>query len=397
MTAVKTITAKWAAGLTAIVLVVGLALPGVGAQEPTPALPQVQIVINPPVVTAGQTVSVSASLVNFNNLYGIQVNCSVDPSLLAGLGRADGDVFNAGNSFFVDEGLKADGNWLIAATRLQPAPPFVGNGTAFSFQYNAQAVGISSVTCAALASNPFSVMLPLEVQGAGVITINPVAAVETVVPLPTALPTIEVPAPTDVAVEPVASPPPLLTEVVLPTDVIEPTATIVPTEKTLPTPTVAADETEIAPVPAAPAIIQGTAAYAIPGTQAGINAFLTVDGNLLGQVVTGDDGVYRFSDVPAGTYTILLSAIEHLSVAYTVTVTGDGTLLDLGSVTLIPGDTDGNQIIDLADSSLVTANFDQPSPPAPESADLNHDGQVNVADLVLIGMNYGRSGPIVMR
>ena len=107
-----TTAAKWAVYLVAIILVLGLALSAVGAQDaaqPTPALPQVQMVINPPVVTAGQSVTVSASLVNFNSLYGIQVNCSVDPTLLAGISRADGDVFNASNSFFVDNGAKADG------------------------------------------------------------------------------------------------------------------------------------------------------------------------------------------------------------------------------------------------------------------------------------------------
>lgn len=394
MTTTTNTAPRWAASLIPILLLVALVMPTVGAQDaaqPTPALPQVQLVINPPVVTPGEVVTINASLVNFENLYGLQVSCSVDPALLTGLSRADGDVFNAANSFFVDNGLKPDGSWLIAATRLQPAPAFAGSGSAFSFQFNAQSIGISNITCTALASNPFSVMLPLEVQGTGIITINPAVAVETVVPLPTALPTVEVPLPTEIPVEPVASP------TSLPTEMLEPTVTALPTEELLATATPLLEATSETPLASALSIIQGSVAYPIPGSQAGINAFLTVDGNLLAQVVTGDDGTYQFTDVPAGTYTLLLSAIEHLSLAYTVVVAGDGSLIELGNAALVPGDTDGNQIIDLADSGLVTANFDQPSPPAPASADLNHDGQVNVADLVLIGMNYGRSGPIVMQ
>lgn len=397
----------WGIRLTSMMLVLGMILPAVGAQDaaqPTPPPAVVQMIVNPPVVTVGETVTVSANLLNFGNLYGLQVSCAVDAGLLAGLGRADGDAFNAANSFFVDEGLKPDGKWLIAATRLQPAPPFAGNGVAFSFQYHAQAAGSSSVSCTALASDPFSIMLPLEVQGTSSITVNPVAVVETVVPLPT----VELPTsvPTEIPAEPNATEIPLPTEVILPTEtplpteVILPTETALPTEAVLPTATPAAEETVLptveTPVAAAPATIQGIVGYPIGATQAGINVFLTVDGNLLGQVVTGEDGSYRFNDVPAGTYTVLLSAVEHLTVSYTVTVAGDGALLDLGSATLITGDTDGNQIVDLADSVLVSANFDQPVPPAPENADLNHDGQINVADLVLIGGNYGRSGPIEM-
>ena len=48
MTTTKTITTKWAFYLASILLVLGLALPGVGAQDsaqPTPALPQVQMVL----------------------------------------------------------------------------------------------------------------------------------------------------------------------------------------------------------------------------------------------------------------------------------------------------------------------------------------------------------------
>ncbi|MEZ4669508.1 MAG: carboxypeptidase regulatory-like domain-containing protein [Anaerolineae bacterium] len=382
---------RWALCLTFVLLIIGLGVAVAAAQDSTP-LPQVQVIINPPVIAVGDTVTVSVQVQNMTNLYGLQANCAVDPAVLTGVGRVDGDVFNQANSFFVDNGMKADGSWLIAATLLQPAPAFTGTGTVFHFQYQAQAAGSSSVMCSVLASNPFSAVIPVEVQGSGLITVNPVAAVETVVPVPT----VESPLPTEIPTEVVVEPQPTITET--PSDEIQPTETGIPEVE--PTVTVEGEiipPTEEAPLGTTPSSIMGSVVYPIGADQSGINVFLTADGNLIGQAVTGADGHYQFNDVTPGSYVLLVNAVEHLSLSYTITVIGDGAPIDVGQATLVAGDTDGNQVIDLADSSLITANFDQPSPPAPGNADLNHDGQINVADLVLIGMNYGQTGPVVIQ
>ncbi len=54
------------------------------------------------------------------------------------------------------------------------------------------------------------------------------------------------------------------------------------------------------------------------------------------------------------------------------------------------GDIDNNGVIDLADASLIGANYRVQVPPAPAQADLDHDGFVNLVDLVLVGKNFGK-------
>ena len=49
-----------------------------------------------------------------------------------------------------------------------------------------------------------------------------------------------------------------------------------------------------------------------------------------------------------------------------------------------------------SDASLVGSNFGVNAPPAPGAADLNIDKVVNIRDLVLVGGNYGKTGPITM-
>lgn len=62
----------------------------------------------------------------------------------------------------------------------------------------------------------------------------------------------------------------------------------------------------------------------------------------------------------------------------------------LSSSGLLPGDATGNGTVNASDLALVASAFNT-SPPAITSADLNNDGIVDVYDLVIVGMNYGKS------
>jgi hypothetical protein len=65
-------------------------------------------------------------------------------------------------------------------------------------------------------------------------------------------------------------------------------------------------------------------------------------------------------------------------------------VVDLGEITLIGGDINGDNEIDVRDLSYVAWQFDESDP----KADINGDGVVDIFDLSLIAGNFGRKGPI---
>ncbi len=350
--------------LTVLALVL-MVMPAAAQSAPPPV---VRLEVNPLTAKVGDTVTVAVRLENVTGLFGIQVTCLVNPSVLAGLTRIEGDAFTSANGFYVDQGMKADGKWLIAATRLQPNPAFAGSGTAFTFQYQVLSAVNAQLNCTALGVDDHSQPLPITLVNA-----TPVVTVgDGTVAIPTAVPTVVVPTVEATVVIPTA------TEIV-PTDV--PTV-VVPTAEA----TVSAND---------PGTIQGLVVKQFASDNSGIGVQLTANGSLVQQSVTGADGSFVFTNVSAGAYVVVVSVPEHLSVIYNVTVAGNGTVVNLGTQTLAIGDTDANQTIDLADAVMVSANFALAVPPAPSVADLNGDGKIDISDLVLIGTNFGLTGPVV--
>jgi YVTN family beta-propeller protein len=66
------------------------------------------------------------------------------------------------------------------------------------------------------------------------------------------------------------------------------------------------------------------------------------------------------------------------------------TLLDMGEITLIGGDMNDDNEINILDLALVGAQFGSDT----SGADLNGDGTVDILDLTLVGANFGKSGPV---
>ena len=98
-------------------------------------------------------------------------------------------------------------------------------------------------------------------------------------------------------------------------------------------------------------------------------------------------------------------ATSHGEGFYTITVAKPGYLgavserpvkmtvdavVDLGQITLIGGDVNGDNEIDVRDLSYVAWHFDEEDP----KADINGDGIVDIFDLSLIAGNFGRKGPV---
>ncbi len=302
------------------------------------------------------TVTVNLALYNITNLYGLDVQCAVNPAVLLGSGATGGDGFNNSNSFIVDQGYQADGRWRLAASRLQPNPPIMGNALAFSLNYLVIAGGLSDITCTALGVDPDGRDIPLLVIPA-LMDLSPT-------PAPAA--------PTATPVPPTATP--------LPTDVPTPTAT----------PTVVIPPTET-PTPV-PGSISGVVRYPAATDNSGITVALFKDGQLFAQTTSDTAGAYTFGAVPAGSYIAALGAPQSLVIQRAVTVV-EGQPSVLPDDLLTMGDTDSNGRIDLNDAALVGANLGQTGQLVP-NADLNRDGRIDIRDLVLIGSNFGLQSPL---
>ena len=105
------------------------------------------------------------------------------------------------------------------------------------------------------------------------------------------------------------------------------------------------------------------------------------------------DGSFLLLDVPPGQHAVTADAPSFLSARREqVEVLASGHA-QLGQVTLLAGDVNGDDEIDLIDLVSLGREFGQ-SPPSDPRVDLTADGQVNIFDLVLLGGNYGLEGPI---
>lgn len=347
---------------------------------PDPTTPTLRVDVS----AAEGTANAALNLFNMTNLYGLEITCVVDPAVLAGTGYTEGE-FNSGNSYFIDQTFQPDGRWLVAMSRLHPNPAFSGNATAITLNYTVQGAGNSDILCAALAVDQDGRSLPIEVQN-GFYAGAP-EQTETVAPPE------ETPIPTEI---PITSEPTIaFTETpfvpTLPPETPVFTETPVPTEAT---PEVTPEITVEPPV--GTGTISGLAVYQNRLDAAGIRAeLLGADEAVIAEVVTAADGAYQFASVTPGTYTVRLSAPQHITLLQpNVLVEVDGQIVELGQDRLLAGDVDNSGLVDLADATLIGANFNVEVPPAPFEPDLNGDGFVNIMDLVLVGGNLGVQSPI---
>lgn len=142
-----------------------------------------------------------------------------------------------------------------------------------------------------------------------------------------------------------------------------------------------------------------------------VNSFTSLTGTALLQGAT-DHGTVElsFTDAPetalassSGSFTILARAGARTLVADApgylpnqLAVNVVSGTLDVGSTTLRGGDTNDDNVIDIADLTQLGGSFRLSSgdPGFSPAADVNNDGVVNVSDLAILGSNFGLTGPL---
>jgi len=142
-----------------------------------------------------------------------------------------------------------------------------------------------------------------------------------------------------------------------------------------------------------PGSIQGHVVLQGRETFGGISVSGSLSGTRFDRESTDDEGMFVLTTSHGeGFYTVLVSKPGYLSAQSDkpVQVTVD-SVIDIGTVTLLGGDVNGDDQVDIRDLSYVAWHFDEYD----EKADINQDGQVDILDLTLTAGNFGKVGPTV--
>ncbi len=106
---------------------------------------------------------------------------------------------------------------------------------------------------------------------------------------------------------------------------------------------------------------------------------------------TDVNGWYEFANIVAETYDVSFSHPMYLGAVLEGCTVGVDETVGLSEVTLLGGDLNGDEVIDISDLVIGAANFNTADP----MSDINGDGMVDIFDIVLIGKNFGLTGPVV--
>ncbi len=122
----------------------------------------------------------------------------------------------------------------------------------------------------------------------------------------------------------------------------------------------------------------------------GVVVMLTLPDGQVMQTITDGTGSFTFSNLAPGGYRLDAGISGYLSSQAVFNLAAGQTLV-LPSSTLVGGDTNLDNRIDLTDATLIAANFDGAVTVA--GADVNRDGIVDIRDLTAIGAYFGQVGP----
>jgi cell division septation protein DedD len=257
------------------------------------------------------------------------------------------------------------------------AEPISGSGPVASITWRGIGAGTSNLTLeGVLLTN--SDGMPIEhTQENGRIEVIPHTATPTPIPTPTDTPThtpTDTPSPTHTAAPVPTTPPP-------DTPTFTPTATGAPSPTLTPTPSHAATATSMT---TGIVLLQGRTVHA------GTNILLGAEpcsGFLSGPpaAVTDDEGRFEIVPLSDQTYQCLQTSQPGYLIGQKTSPQGD-----LGTITLAAGDVTQDNVIDIADLTLLADHYRTTDP----IADLNADGWVDIFDLTIASGNYGQSGVV---
>lgn len=138
--------------------------------------------------------------------------------------------------------------------------------------------------------------------------------------------------------------------------------------------------------------------YTLPEVQANVVGQVRLQGRTDHRDVTlvSPEGPYTASDERGsfglsydGAATLQIRHPGYLDVIAPIKAATDA-LLDMGEITLVAGDVNGDNQINILDLSFIGAQFGT----GDAQADLNGDGVVDILDLTLVAANFNKSGPI---
>ncbi len=353
--------------------------------------PSASTVVNPASVNVSQTATVTVSLNNVpaEGYTSAEFTCTYNPSLVDVSNIVVTNLFGADPAAAIS--TPQNGSFIVAIAGSN-GNKATTSGAAFSFTVTALQAGQAAIECVARVS-----------QGSNVLTLLPSTPASLTVsgggPTPTFTSTpAESPTATTTSA-PGGTPTSTATQTPGSVESATPTITFTPGES--PTPTLTSTPVE-SPTPSftpLPTFTSTPVASPTPlpnGTLTGqvtalkpVTVSLFAAGNtLVTSVAANPDGTFSLT-APAGTYTVVATASGYLS-AQGSAVLNPGSTTTKPVTTLVPGDIDGNNVIDQFDALTIGINYNLTSPVA---ADLNNDGIINVLDLELLAQNYRDTGP----
>ncbi len=98
------------------------------------------------------------------------------------------------------------------------------------------------------------------------------------------------------------------------------------------------------------------------------------------------DGKYTFATT-AGQHTLTFTRPSYLAKSATAQAVA-GSTVTVSTVTLLGGNVNGDNCIDILDLSAVASQFSSTTP-TPATTDINGDGRVDIVDVVLVAKNFG--------
>ena len=119
---------------------------------------------------------------------------------------------------------------------------------------------------------------------------------------------------------------------------------------------------------------------------------VTVEGGVVATATVTAEGAFNLVVPARGTYTINASYPGYLQ-SQKGSVYVVGTAVDIGQTTLVGGDVNGDNCINILDIVSIIGKFGVTGLPASDPEDINDDGTINILDLTIAAGNFTRCGP----